>query len=115
MRWTLWATWEYLIPPRTVFLWNVWSAFSTTDSLEVHLCLEGKMCAGQRVPMCSCLCTCGWLCMCCVCLPAGVTHTATPVFADGAKTLQSVLDVDFVWQSPAFCGVPGLLWAEFQV
>ena len=53
--------------------------------------------------------------MCCVCLPAGVTHTATPVFADGAKTLQSVLDVDFVWQSPAFCGVPGLLWAEFQV
>lgn len=55
--------------------------------------------------------------MCHVCLLAGVEpdpsrHSAV---CKWSKDIQSVLDVDFVWQSPAFCGVPGLLWGEFQV
>lgn len=63
----------------------------------VHPC-EGSVCA-----VCAC-----WLAW-------SPTQAGTLLFANGAKTFQSVLDVDFVWQSPAFCGVPGLLWGEFQV
>ena len=34
---------------------------------------------------------------------------------NGGKTFQSVLVMGFMWQSPAFCGVPGPLWGESQV
>ena len=59
----------YLGALSTMLLWTVWSALSTTDSFEVHLCLEDKMCAGWCVPTCSRACV-GALCV--LCVPAGM-------------------------------------------
>lgn len=85
-------------------------------TVEVHICLEDKVhaslvCAHGLVHVHVCD---GSVCAC-VCvrdLVAGVEpDTTTLVCANAGKTFQSVMNMGFVWQSPSFCGAPGLLWA----
>lgn len=70
----------------------------------IHMCMLAGTCVGGS-PICAYVCVCwpyllGW----------SLTSAVTLACANGRKTLQSMLDMNFVWQSPAFCGASSLLW-----